>query len=514
MWSKESMKSDFNASIVVFLVALPLAMGISIASGYPPAAGLITGVVGGIIVGFLSGSPLQVSGAAAGLAVIVFDGVQRFGLQTMGVVVLLAGLMQVLAAGLRLGRWFQAVSPTVLYGMLAGIGILIVGSQVHVMIDAVPIGGGLENLFGIPSAIWRTLQSDAGGSIYALGLGLLTIGAMILWPRLKNTRLGKVPAPLAAVLLASVVASVSGLSVNFVTIPDDLMSSWRPTLPTFADLLQNPAIIGAAIQLALIASAESLLCAGAVDQMHDGERTRYNQELAAQGLGNAICGVLGALPMTGVIVRSSANVQSGAKTRLSTILHGCWILLFVALLPGLLKFVPVASLAGLLVFTGVKLVNVKAIREIRSVGKVELGIYAITVGTIVAVDLLTGVLAGLALSGIRLLQSLSRLSIDTDHRSDEEVVVKLQGAATFLRLPTLSSTLESLPPKSRVVLQSKELHLMDHACVQHLETWRRRHIGTGGQVLVESGESYSFETQSTMAAPPSDKRRRSGQRAP
>lgn len=485
MWSAQTVKSDFSASIVVFLVALPLAMGISIASGYPPAAGLITGVVGGILVGLISGSPLQVSGAAAGLAVIVFDGVQRFGLQTMGVVVLLAGVLQLAAAGIRLGRWFQAVSPTVLYAMLAGIGVLIIGSQMHVMLDRAPIGGGLENLAGIPAALWDSL-AGSGSSSLALALGALTIATMVLWPRLGKTPLAKVPAPLAAVLLASVVASVGGFSVNFVSIPENLFASWEPALPSVQMIMQNPAILAAAVQLALIASAESLLCAGAVDQLHEGPRTKYNQELAAQGVGNAVCGLLGALPMTGVIVRSSANVQSGAKTRLSAILHGCWLLLFVVLLPGLLKFVPVASLAGLLVFTGVKLLNVKAMKEIRNVGRVELAIYAITVGTIVGVDLLTGVVTGLVLSGVKLLLSLSHLSVATHLKDDEEVVVQLRGAATFLRLPTLTSTLEALPAKSRVILQQDGLHLMDHACLQHLETWRRRHIGTGGEVRIES----------------------------
>jgi MFS superfamily sulfate permease-like transporter len=491
------MKSDVSASIVVFLVALPLAMGISIACGYPPVAGLVTGVVGGVVVGMLSGSPLQVSGAAAGLAVVVFDGVQRFGLETMGLVLLLAGLMQIAASAMRLARWFQAVSPTVLHAMLAGIGVLIFASQVHVMLDMAPLGSGPANLAAIPEALWSALSLQKEGSALALGLGLASIAIMVFWPKIKDARLSMIPAPLVAVLAASLMAWAWNLSVSFVVIPDDLLASWRPSLPGLDAVVENPAILGAALQLALIASAESLLCASAVDQMHDGERTNYGRELAAQGVGNAICGLLGALPMTGVIVRSSANVQAGAKTRLSTILHGVWLLLFVTLLPGLLRYVPTSALAGLLVYTGVKLLNVKMMRELVRHGKGEVFIYAATVGIIVGVDLLLGVLAGLALAGMRLLHSLSHLSITTEPAHERgEVVVSLRGAATFLRLPTLSTTLETLPPTSRIVLQSHELHLVDHACMQHLEMWRRRHIGRGGQVLIEGG----FRWTGTLAS--------------
>jgi MFS superfamily sulfate permease-like transporter len=369
-------------------------------------------------------------------------------------------------------------------------------------LDLAPHGSGPANLAAIPEALWSALSLQKEGAALALGLGLASIAIMVLWPKIKVAKLSMIPAPLVAVLGASFIAWTAGLSVNYVVIPDNLLASWRPSLPGLGALVDNPAILGAALQLALIASAESLLCASAVDQMHDGERTKYGRELAAQGVGNAICGLLGALPMTGVIVRSSANVQAGGKTRLSTILHGVWLLLFVTLLPGVLRYVPISALAGLLVFTGVKLLNVKMMRELVRHGKGEVFIYAATVAIIVGVDLLLGVLAGLALAGIRLLHSLSHLSITTERAHEQgDVVVNLRGAATFLRLPTLSTTLETLPPTSRIVLQSHELHLVDHACMQHLEMWRRRHIGRGGQVLIEGGFRWTGNLASAPERP-------------
>lgn len=483
-------KKDFSASIVVFLVALPLAMGVSIASGYPPVAGLITGIVGGIVVGLLSGSPLQVSGAAAGLAVVLFESVQKFGLATMGLIVLLAGFMQVAAAAARLGRWFQAVSPTVLHGMLAGIGILIFASQMHVMVGQTPPGSGLSNLSTLPELIQKALTAGDSPLLFAFVVGLFSIAVMLVWPKFK--KLSSVPAPLAAVLLASVLAYIFSLNIAYVEIPKDLFSNWEPQIPSLSIIVENPAIAVAAFQLALIASAESLLCAGAVDQMHDGARTQYDRELAAQGVGNALCGALGVLPMTGVIVRSSANVSAGARTRLSTILHGFWILLFVALLPMLLNYIPIAALAGLLVYTGLKLVNVKLILKHAHTSKGELVIFAVTLGVVVSVDLLLGVLTGLALAGIRLLKSLSHLSVSTESQKEsEEFVIHLRGAATFLRLPKLSTALEKVPPKSKVKLESHNLYLMDEACSKHLEAWRRRHLNQGGQVEVDGKTLFS-----------------------
>jgi MFS superfamily sulfate permease-like transporter len=478
-----SLGADARASIVVFLVALPLAMGIAIASGYPPIAGLISGVVGGLIVGALSGAPMQVSGAAAGLAVVVYTGVQRYGVPGMSLALVVAGAIQ-LAGGLAgLGRFFRAVSPTVLHGMLAGIGALIVASQVHVMLDAAPVGGGPANLAALPGALERAVAGGWSAGAAALALGVWTIAVMALWPRL-GARVGQaVPAPLAAVASAAVLAALLGLDVAFVRIPTDLLSEFSLAAFDPMRLLTEPALLGVGLQLALIASAESLLCASAVDQMHGGPRASLDRELSAQGVGNMLCGLLGALPLTGVIVRSSANVKAGARTRASAMLHGLWLLLFVTLLPQVLGLIPISALAGLLVFTGFKLLDLGAVVRLRRHGWSEVAIYAVTLTTIFSADLLLGVGVGLALAGIKLLLQLSQLSASLSHDERERrIVVDLGGAATFLQLPKLASLLESVPEGARVVVRARDLRLMDLACSEHLAAWRRRFESRGGRI--------------------------------
>ena len=343
---KATLPRDLMASVVVFLVALPLCMGIAIASGLPPAKGVITGIVGGLVVGWLAGAPLQVSGPAAGLTVLVFELVQQYGAAMLGPILLLAGALQLLAGRLKLGCWFRVTAPAVVYGMLAGIGILIVLSQLHVMMDAQPEASGLDNLGAFPAALWAALPFSGGNGMAAASLGLLTIACMWTWDRLRPQRLRLLPGALLGVAAATLVGLWLGLDVRRVEVPDNLADAISWLQP--ADLLAfaDPGLLVAALAVAFIASAETLLSAAAVDRMHQGPRADFDRELTAHGVGNMLCGVLGALPMTGVIVRSSANVQAGARTRLSAMLHALWLLAAVVLLAALLEQIPVASLAG------------------------------------------------------------------------------------------------------------------------------------------------------------------------
>jgi MFS superfamily sulfate permease-like transporter len=385
--------SDFLASMVVFLVALPLCMGIAIACGAPPAAGLITGIIGGLLVGFLSGCPLQVSGPAAGLVVVVSDIISSHGLATLGVILVVAGLIQMAAGALRIGVWFTKVSPAVVAGMLSGIGVLIMASQFHIMLDSTPQTGGIENLLAIPASLLALFSHGSTAHIPGI-IGAVTICVMMFWSALPWQQLRMVPAPLAAVVISSVATALFGLQINMVALPDSLMDAVSvPSLASFWSL--DGGLLLSALTLAIIASAETLLTATAVDAMQSGPRTNYNRELLAQGVGNLTCGLLGALPMTGVIVRSGANVQAGAKTRASAIMHGAWLLAIVCTLPWLLKFIPIASLAAVLVFTGFKLLNLKAVKELKEKGGyAEVCVYLCTLILVVCIDLLTGVIAG------------------------------------------------------------------------------------------------------------------------
>lgn len=480
--------ADVRASLVVFLVAVPLSLGIAVASGVPPAVGLITAIVGGIVVGALPGSKFQVSGPAAGLAVLVYELVTEHGIELLGPVVLIAGVIQVGMVFLKLGHWFRAISLPVIQGMLAGIGMLIILSQIYVLVDDKPREDGIKDVLSLPDVFWEGLVPEASGigsHNVAAFLGLLTIAVLFAWGRAPK-RLRVIPAALVGVTLASVLAAVFHLPVKHVSVPANLLDEVSlPRLDIVAGAGLGTVVAGA-VAFALIASAETLLSATALDRMRPDQRTDYNRELFAQGVGNSIVGFLGALPMTGVIVRSSTNIEAGARTRLSPVLHGVWILAFVALAPSVLELIPTASLAGVLIHAGLKLVKPDAIRGLLKFGKAEAGIYFGTVIAIVVTNLLEGVLIGLGLALIKLLHSFSRLHSEVEHEEEGGgATVVLEGSATFLKLPKLATALESIPPGADVRLKLDDLDYIDPACRALLDDWRSQHQLSGGQLILE-----------------------------
>ncbi|MCG8652583.1 MAG: SulP family inorganic anion transporter, partial [Pirellulales bacterium] len=321
---------------------------------------------------------------------------------------------------------------------------------------------------------------------WAAKIGLLTIVVLVLWNTVTPGRLKVIPAPLVAVVVATVVTALLQLPVLYVEVPDNLWSEVHFPSLTVLGSVSIGVIVQAGVVLAAVASAETLLCATAVDQMQTESRTQYDRELAAQGVGNMICGFLGALPMTGVIVRSAANVGAGARTRLSTILHGTWLLVFVSLLAFLLRMIPTAALAAMLVYTGYKLVNIKAIAKLKKYGTGEVMIYFITLGTIVCTDLLTGVLTGIGISALRLLHTFShlevRLSVDEQSKLAS---LNMEGAATFIRLPVLAAELEKVPHDVELHVDFEHLNYIDHACLDLLVNWAKQHEGTGGTLVID-----------------------------
>ena len=484
---KAALPRELLASVVVFLVALPLCMGIAIASGMPPAKGLITGIIGGIVVGFLAGSPLQVSGPAAGLAVLVFELVRQHGMAMLGPILLLAGLLQLLAGRLRLGCWFRVTAPAVVYGMLAGIGVLIVLSQVHVMFDTTPQPSGLQNLLAFPATVADALPIESAGAGWQAGaLGLGTIALMWGWERWRPQKLRFIPGALLGVAAMTAVSLWLALPVNRVQVPADLSQAIDWLRPGDLLKLADPTLLVAAFALAFIASAETLLSAAAVDRMHSGQRSDFDRELSAQGIGNMLCGVLGALPMTGVIVRSSANVQAGAQTRASAILHGLWLLAFVVVLSSVLQQIPVASLAGVLVYTGIKLVDVKALRGLGRYGRMPMFTYAATALAIIFTDLLTGVLVGFGLTLLKLAFKAARLKISlVALEQPGHMELRLGGAATFLKVPALTQVLESVPAGTQLHVPMTHLRYIDHSVMELLEDWARTQRHCGSRLIIE-----------------------------
>jgi MFS superfamily sulfate permease-like transporter len=377
--------SDLAASLIVFLVALPLCLGIALASGATPAQGIITGIVGGLIAGVLSGAPLQVSGPAAGLTVTVFGVIHDFGMASLGPAVLAAGALQVIGGVLRGGGLARKIPHCVVEAMLAAIGVTIAASQIYVLGDLAPAGSVFANIAGLPR-----LFAGNGAAFFAGGI---TIAALHFWERAAPMTLRLLPAPLVALLIGTGLASLLHLNLHHVTLPASLLHAVR--LPDWAGVraLMTPGGAFAVISLAVIASLESLLSAAAIQRMA-GKRGRanFNRELWAQGVGNMVCGGLGCLPMTGVIVRSAANVAAGARSRASAILHGAWLLLVVELFPGVLRLVPTSALAALLFVVGVRLVSPVHIRAARA-DKALLA-YVATIGVSLGFTLLPGVAAG------------------------------------------------------------------------------------------------------------------------
>lgn len=492
------------ASVVVFLVALPLCMGIAIASGVPPAMGLVSGIIGGLVVGWFAGSPLQVSGPAAGLAVIVYEIVNVHGLAALGPIIVVAGLVQVAAGKLRLGQWFRAVAPAVIYGMLAGIGVLIFASQFHVMVDAAPESNGLVNVLTIPSAVAKGLNFSSSTPHHLAGaVGVLTLVVLVVWNAVRARTTGflhALPAPLLAVGAAVAVAAFFKLDIAYVTVPGSLAEMISFPTVDAARVLLTPAGLGSALALALIASAEALLCAVAVDKLHEGDRSDLDQELFAQGLGNTLAGLVGALPITGVIVRSTANVESGGSTKWSAILHGVWLLGAVALVPFLLESIPVASLAAVLVYIGFKLVNPEVPKALLARNKSELAIYLVTVGAIVATNLLQGLVIGFALSVLKLAWSFSHLDVDIVGDNQKAPLssanlapggalprldVHLRGSATFVGLPKLARELDKIGAGKDVHVHLEHADFVDHACFELLSDWRKQYVSRGGAVTLE-----------------------------
>lgn len=510
-------KSDFVASLVVFLVALPLCIGVAVAVGVSPGRAVISGIIGGFVVGWIAGSPLQVSGPAAGLFVIVADILVRqrekfesltetsatmagdaatFALLSLGLCVFLAGAMQVAAGCLRLGRWFRAVSPSVIHGMLAGIGMLIVVSQVHVMFDHTSTWHGhashegWQYLATIPQAILSCFGATVSHRTHAAAgiVAVITILTTFAWSRFKPSTLRAIPGALVGVLIATAITAFASLDIARVTFPATLASD--VTLPSteWFTLLGDSTIWTFAIIIAFVASADALLTAAATDTLARDikVKTDFDRELTAQGVGNVLCGLLGALPITGVIVRSSANVEAGARTRLATIMHGAWLAIFVCLLPWVLNYVPVAALGALLVYTGFRLLEPAEFRKLYKIGRSEAVIYLATAAVIVLVDLSVGVMVGFALSTAKLLYQFSHLEMEvvqdgTAHRYS----FKLEGAATFLRLPVLADQLDELPSDAELHVCLNEVSFIDHACFELLMEWADSHVADGGSLVMD-----------------------------
>lgn len=462
---------DLAASFVVFLVAVPLSLGIALACNAPLAAGLLGAIVGGLVVGPLSGAPLQVSGPANGIIVIVFGLVTQLGGDWRAVcaITVLSGIVQLLLGALRVARLALAISPAVIQGMLAGIGVLLALGQLHVVLGGAPQSSALANLAELPQQI-ATLH---GGSAL---LGLLTIGLLYAWRRLPWRAARSIPAPLVA-LVAATLTSLGLDGIERVKLGTGGLAA-AIALPVWPDAPLSM-IAGSVVALALVTSVESLLSAVGTDKLHDFQRANLDRELLAQGAGNIASGLVGGLPISGVIVRSSTNLAAGARSRAASILHGVWVIVFVTLFGSILEAIPKSVLAALLVFVGASLLDPARVRSL--VKQREGAAFFVTLTGVVFLDLLRGVALGVALTVVLLVWRAMRVGVAIQ-RGENEVRVRLHGALSFVGVPKLLETLESIPAGTRVMLDMNGLAFVDHAGREALESFRAGHERRGGKV--------------------------------
>ncbi|GAA3218082.1 SulP family inorganic anion transporter [Actinocorallia longicatena] len=483
-------RQDVPASFVVFLVAIPLSLGIAVASGAPVAAGLIAAVVGGIVVGLLGGSPLQVSGPAAGLTVIVASMIQTYGWQATCAITLCAGALQIALGACRVARTALAVSPAVVHGMLAGIGVVLVLAQIHIVLGGTPQHSALENLSELPG------QLVAHHSAAVL-IGLLTIGVLLAWERLPFRA---VPAPLVAVAFATAVSWLFAFDMPRVDMPGGLFDGWVFPAPPDAPLAD---VLGAIVSVALVAGVESLLCSVAVDRMRPAgvARSDLDRELMGQGAGNLVSGFLGGLPIAGVVVRSTANVRAGALTRASTVLHGTWVLVLALSCGGVIEMIPLSALAALLVALGLRMIDRSHLRGLRP--HRETWIYWLTLAGVVVLGLGEGVLLGMGLAACLALRRLTRVSVKTEQRDGRWHVV-VSGSLTFLGVPKLVQELQDIPAGVPVDLDL-DVDFMDNAAFDTIHTWRLSHERLGGKVDIDEVHESWYENAVTGEASPSRK---------
>ncbi|MGW0202471.1 SulP family inorganic anion transporter [Nonomuraea sp. NPDC003201] len=465
-----TLRHDVPASLVVFLIAVPLSLGIAMASGAPLAAGLIAAVVGGIVAGVLGGSAVQVSGPAAGLSLVVVDLVQTYGWRATCMITLLAGAVQLLLGVFKAARAALAVSPAVIHGMLAAVGVIIALAQLHVVLGGSSQRSAVANLIELPGQI-----ANLHG--HKVAVGLLTITVLALWTRLPK-RVKVVPAPLVALVVAAGTAWVFEWDVTRVDLSHSVTEWAFPVLPHGDWHL----IVGAVLLVALLAGCESLLCCVAVDGMHGGRRADLDQELTGQGVANMVTGALGGLPVAGVIVRSTANVQAGARTRWSAILHGVWVLVFAIGFGWTIKLIPLEALAALLVFIGVQMVNLGHIRKVHGHGEVP--VYVVTMLTVIALGLAEGVVVGLILAALLALRRLTWVTVMKRDGGDGRLHVTVSGSLTFLGVPRLTHELRTIAPATAVDLDLN-IDFMDNAAFEAIHSWRLDHERMGGTVDID-----------------------------
>jgi MFS superfamily sulfate permease-like transporter len=483
-----NVRGDLAAGLVVFLVALPLCLGIALASGAPLFSGIISGVIGGIVVGFLSNSALSVTGPAAGLTAIVLTAISDLGgFDIFLVAVILAGVIQIVFGFLKAGSFSNYFPTSVIEGMLAAIGIIIILKQIpHAF------GHDIDNegdFFFIEKSGHTTFDTLIESINYihtgALIIALLSLAILIIWekiPFLKKIKV--VPGALVVVVVSILlneffIQSDSSLAIvtqnHLVSLPSFTEIRSGFAMPNFTSLTNEKVWI-VAVTIAVIASIETLLCVEATDKLDPYKRfTNTNRELKAQGIGNILSGFLGGLPMTSVVVRSSANINSGGRTKLATVFHGFLLILFALSIPFVLNKIPLAALAAVLLMVGYKLAKPSVFIHLWKNGYSQFIPFVITVIAVVRIDLLKGVAIGLGVSVLFILYQNLKIAYSFKKESSQNgdvITIKLAQEVSFLNKAAIKSTLGSIPEGSELIIDASSTNYIDFDVVELIKDFR------------------------------------------
>jgi MFS superfamily sulfate permease-like transporter len=489
---KQNFSADLTSGFIVFLLALPLSLGIAKASEFPAVMGLVTAIIGGIVGGALSGSPLTIKGPAAGLIVIVVGAVTDFGGGETGWhlacgAIVVASIIQILFGVFKMGKYTDIFPLSAVHGMLAAIGMIIIFKQIPTLMGVDPAMAKGLSPFQLMAKIPTFISHF---DLHATMIGLTCLAIMLFWPSIQQPLLKKMPAPLLVLLIA---------------IPAELFFDFQHTEPAFtllhignfmdaikinaefSGIAQSGTFIKYVIMFALVGSLEALLTVKAVDMMDPFKRkSDTNKDLIALGTGNIFAGLLGGLPMISEVARSSANVNNGGRTRWANIFHGIIILAFVLFASQFLELIPNCALAAMLISVGIKLAHPKEFAHVYHIGKEQLAIFLVTIFFTLIEDLLVGIFAGMFLkmlfhmyNGVPL-KNFFTAPVSVSF-SDGHYLLKLEGAAVFTNYLRLKDKLDAIPPQLKVTIDASDVKLIDHNTLSAIEQFEKEYIEDGGR---------------------------------